>query len=47
VASLAENLLEAGNHVAQWDATAMASGIYLYRLEAGEVTSSRKMLLLK
>jgi len=47
VATLAEGFLEAGNHVAKWDASAMASGIYLYRLEAGEVTSSRKMLLLK
>ena len=42
---------EAGNHQVVWDAASggneVASGIYFYRLTAGDFTASKKMLLLK
>ena len=36
-----------GYHTATWNASHMASGIYFYRLQAGEFVQTRKMLLLK
>jgi type IX secretion system substrate protein len=37
----------AGYHTIEWDGSGLASGLYLYRLEAGSQSSTRKMLLLK
>ena len=37
----------AGRVEVQWDAGDHASGIYLYKVTAGEYTDSRKMVLLK
>lgn len=47
VAQLVNEVYPAGNHSVQWEASKMASGIYLYRLKAADVIQSRKMLLLK
>ncbi|MEW5796694.1 MAG: FG-GAP-like repeat-containing protein [Candidatus Zixiibacteriota bacterium] len=47
VATLIEQRLEAGEHRALWDASDQPSGVYLYRLTAGEFVESKKMLLLK
>jgi subtilisin family serine protease len=52
VRTLTDQVQKEGNHVAHWDGQddygdELASGVYLYRLRAGEVTLSRKMLLLK
>ena len=36
-----------GIHTATWDARDQASGVYFYRLEAGNYTQTRKMIMLK
>ncbi len=38
---------EAGVHTIEWDASAMASGIYFYKLNAGDFSDTKKMVLLK
>ena len=38
---------EAGYYKVEWDASRYASGVYFYRLTAGEFSATRKMVLLK
>ncbi|HUV29704.1 MAG TPA: T9SS type A sorting domain-containing protein [Acidobacteriota bacterium] len=47
VATLVDGRLEAGVHTVAWDASHVASGVYLYRLEAGDFVQTKKMVLLK
>jgi hypothetical protein len=47
VATLVNNEVEAGYHEARFDATGLASGVYLYRLQAGEYVETRKLILLR
>jgi hypothetical protein len=47
VAVLADGLLEAGEHAYSFNATNLASGVYIYRLETQESTLSRRMILTK
>jgi hypothetical protein len=47
IAELVNGYLSAGNHTVSWDASEMASGIYLYRLQTSSSSLSRKMLLIK
>jgi flagellar hook assembly protein FlgD len=52
VASLVQGKREAGSYTVRWDGTddrhhPLASGVYLLRLRAGEITQSRSVLLLK
>jgi hypothetical protein len=47
VETLMSEELDAGPHVAIWDAGRFAGGVYFYRIEAGEWTATRKMLLVK
>ena len=47
VAVLANENLTAGHHAYTWDGGSLPSGVYVYRFEAGAVTASRKMLLIK
>lgn len=47
VATLVSEILPAGNHSRQWNASGCASGVYYYRLEAGSFIETRKLLLLK
>jgi hypothetical protein len=47
VATLVDAMQSAGVYNAEWDASAHASGVYFYRLNAGNFTETRKMLLLK
>ena len=47
VAELAGGVMIAGYHAITFDASALSSGVYFYRLEAGEFGETRKMVLLK
>jgi hypothetical protein len=47
VATLVDSWLEAGAHAAHFEATNLASGIYLARLQAGSFTQTQKLVLLK
>ncbi|AXI99509.1 Por secretion system C-terminal sorting domain-containing protein [Cyclonatronum proteinivorum] len=47
VAVLASGSFQAGSHTLPFDASALASGLYLYRLSTPAQTISRKMMLLK
>ena len=38
---------QAGNHTIEWDASNQASGIYFYKLTAGDFEATKKMVLLK
>ena len=44
---LVNDVQEAGIHNVQFQAGSLASGIYMYRLEAGNFTSTNKMILMK
>ena len=50
--TLLSAVLEAGKHSARWDGRddhgrKLASGVYVYRLRAGEQVDTRRLLLLK
>jgi hypothetical protein len=47
VATLINENQNAGRHVVNFDASNFASGIYLYRLEAGSFVQVKKMILMK
>jgi len=47
VGRLVDSQLGAGQHRVQWDGSSLPSGVYLYRLEAGALSLSRTMTLLK
>jgi hypothetical protein len=47
VATLASEELSAGFYNRQWNASNMSSGIYFYRLQAGNYLESKKLILLK
>ncbi len=47
VATLAEGPRTAGPHAVKFDGSALSSGVYLYRLEAGSFVAQNKMLLAK
>jgi hypothetical protein len=47
VATLVDGYQEAGEYVATWEASRVSSGVYFYRLEASDITLTRKMNLLK
>ena len=47
VADLINDNIPAGNHQVKWDASNVPSGIYFYRIQAGDFIQTRKMLLLK
>jgi len=47
VARFVEGEQKAGTYEVTWNAPGMASGIYLYRLQAGDFVRTKKMVLLK
>ena len=47
VIRLVDKEMPAGLHTSVWDATTVSSGIYFYRLQAGDFVLTRKMVLLK
>ncbi len=47
VATLVSGKQPAGNYQVEWDATGFASGVYYYRIEAGNFVQTRKMIYLK
>jgi endo-1,4-beta-xylanase len=47
VLTLVDEHRGAGEHTVRFDATGLASGVYLYRLQAGSVAQTRHMVLLR
>jgi hypothetical protein len=47
IAVLVNEFKTTGNHSVDFDASNLASGVYLYRMESGTFTDSKKMLLIK
>jgi hypothetical protein len=47
VATLVDENKPAGVHTAQFDASSLSSGVYLYRLEAGTFAATKKLIVLK
>jgi len=47
VATLVSETLNAGNHSANWNASAVSSGVYFYKLTAGDKTEVQEMTLIK
>jgi hypothetical protein len=47
VATVVQEELNPGSYEAMWDAADMPSGAYFYRLQAGEFTATKKLMLLR
>jgi hypothetical protein len=47
VATLVNQPMKAGSHTVNFDAQRLASGVYIYRLEAGSFSMTRNMMLIK
>lgn len=47
VAALVNELQEAGQHTVMFDAASLSSGVYFYKIKAGNYTAQKKMLLIK
>jgi hypothetical protein len=47
VATLVNENQEAGYHTAEFNGSGLASGVYFYRLQAGEFEKGRRLVLLK
>jgi hypothetical protein len=47
VAMIVNEQKSPGTYTVQWDASKQASGVYFYRIQAGDFVASKKLLLLK
>lgn len=47
VVTLIDGDMDAGSHVIGWDGASYSSGVYFYRISAGNFTETKKMLMLK
>jgi hypothetical protein len=47
VANLVSEKLTTGQYRCEWDANGLASGVYLYRIQAGEYVEAKKMVMMK
>jgi photosystem II stability/assembly factor-like uncharacterized protein len=47
VATLVDENLAAGVHKSEWNASDFSSGVYFYRLQAGEFSATKKLVLLR
>jgi hypothetical protein len=47
VVTVVNGMMEHGSHIAVFDAADLPSGVYIYRLEAGDFVSQKKMMLMK
>jgi hypothetical protein len=47
VATLIDGWRTAGTHAAELDASTLASGLYFYRLQAGEIRETRKVMVIR
>jgi len=47
VATLVSEVKRPGSHEVRFDATTLTSGVYLYRLHAGEFVETRRLMLIK
>ena len=47
VATLFSGVQDAGKHEVQFDASELSSGVYFYKLDAGSVSLTKKMVFMK
>jgi len=47
VATLVNEVKQPGMYTAKWEASGVASGVYFYRLQAGNFVETKKLLLLR
>ena len=47
VATLVDEVIAAGSHQMVWDASDYASGVYFYKLVAGDISETQQMVLIK
>lgn len=47
VATLVNENMAAGSYSKSWDASLIPSGVYIYRLQAGTLTATKKLVLIK
>ncbi len=47
IATLIDEIKQAGYYSEQFNATGLASGVYFYRLQSGDFVGTKKLLLLK